>query len=98
MRQVALEEKNFFRFDRDDFNFSRNTAALAGVNGLDYYWSLENGSIAEYLADMDMRRFRSYNYTDLDGRVSLNAIAGVKYYVRSKKRKGCTWSERISYL
>lgn len=99
MRQVALEEKNFFRFDRDDFNFSRNTAALAGVNGLDYYWSLENGSIAEYLADMDMRRFRSYNYTDLDGRVSLNAIAGVKYYVRSKKRKavpfGYQYKEKV---
>ena len=71
-------EDDFFRFEMDDFE-TANTAALAGVNGIQYFWSLENPDISEYLRGMDLSRYRAFNYRDLDHRTFLDALAGVKY-------------------
>lgn len=79
--RAGLGEKDFFRYEMDDFDIV-NTSALAGVNGIQYYWSLENGVVPDYLMDMKINRFRTFNYRDLDHRTCLDALAGVKYFVQ----------------
>lgn len=77
------EEKEFFRFETDETTM-KNTSALAGVNGIQYFWSLENRDISDYLRGMKLNRFRSFNYSNLDCRTFLGALAGVKYFVQRK--------------
>lgn len=74
-------EDGFFRFEMDSFE-TANTAALAGVNGIQYFFSLENPNISEYLRGMELNRYRAFNYRDLDHRTFLDALAGVKYYAQ----------------
>lgn len=81
IRDLTSSEKTFFRCDMDAFKI-KNTAALAGVNGLQYYWSLENACISNYLREMTLNDYKVFNYNDLDHRTFLNALAGVKYLVR----------------
>lgn len=98
VRLAGMEEEAFFRYEMDDFAVV-NSSALAGVNGLQYYWSLENGVIADYLMDMKMNRFRTFNYRDLDHRTFPDALAGVKYFVQGESDFlpfGYVFRDRIS--
>ncbi len=81
VRQAVSPEEGFFRFEMDDFDIV-NSSALAGVNGIQYYWSLENAAISDYLADLAPNRYRPFNYRDLDQRTFPGALAGVKYCVQ----------------
>ena len=78
----TAQENRFCRFEMDDFIIV-NSASLIGVNGLQYYWSLENAKISQYLMDMAVGKFLQYNYRDLDHRTFLGALASVKYDVFS---------------
>ena len=81
VRHYTEQEEAFFRFEMDDFE-TLNTAALAGVNGIQYFWSLENPYISEYLRDMELNRYRSFHYRDADHRTFLDALAGVRYFAQ----------------
>ena len=79
VRQITSSEKSFFRCEA--FN-PRNTAVLAGINGIQFYWSLENSCISNYLRDMTLNKYVVFNYNDLDHRTFLDAFASVKYLVQ----------------
>ncbi|MCI8326519.1 MAG: YfhO family protein, partial [Lachnospiraceae bacterium] len=80
--QKASSDDSFFRFELDD-NISLNTAALFGINGTQYYWSLENHNISDYLMDLSLNRLRVFKYKNIDHRTFPNALASVKYIAQS---------------
>lgn len=81
---VPSENSNqmFFRYETDDFT-NVNASTVIGEHGLSYYWSLENSHISDYLMDMSIKSFIVFNYRDLDHRTYLDALAGVKYFIRT---------------
>ena len=81
VRKLTASEKTFFRFEMDAFQI-KNTAVLAGVNGIQYYWSLENSCISNYLREMTLNNYKVFNYDDLDHRTFPDALACVKYFAQ----------------
>jgi len=61
-----------------------NKDSLVRTNGTEYYYSLANGYISQYLLDMGTDSWWSYRYEGLKGRTFLDTLAGVKYYTVSK--------------
>lgn len=81
VRKLTASEKTFFRFEMDAFQI-KNTAVLAGVNGIQYYWSLENPCISNYLREMTLNNYKVFNYNNLDHRTFPDALACVKYFAQ----------------
>ena len=81
LKHIKKTDDSFYRYETNDLEVL-NAATIAKENGVQYYWSLENGNISSYLKDMSLRSFVIHNYKDLDHRTFLDALAGVKYYIR----------------
>ncbi len=81
VKRAAPQEEDFCRLEMDSFDML-NTAVPIGVNGIQFYWSLETPNIAQYLKEMALKNFISFHYRDLDHRTFLDALAGVKYFAR----------------
>ena len=63
---------------------SYNTALLADYNGLMAYYSLMNPYYSRFIVNEDISTANfSIKVASFDGRMALNAIAGVKYLIRS---------------
>lgn len=79
-----INDSSFFRYE--DYsgkseNIYLNTALLSGLNSTNYYFSLENGSISNFLLEnsLDLRTYQKYY--GVDNRMMLQALASVKYEV-----------------
>lgn len=57
-----------------------NSAMIAGTYGTEYYWSLSNQNISQYLREMDNLEYFTYRYRGLDDRTALLELASVGYY------------------
>ncbi len=78
--QAHPQTEGFFRFETDEAE-PANAATLFGVYGTQYYWSLENHYISDFLTDMAHGRFWVFKYNGLDRRTFLDALTGVQYLV-----------------
>lgn len=96
-RSVPQDER-FYRYEMDDFDIV-NSAVPIGTNGIQFYWSLENPCISEYLMDMSIKNFQVFNYRDLDHRTFLDTLAGVKYFIKKStnyKPYGFLYKDTVS--
>ncbi len=75
----APSDDTFFRLETNEAE-AANTATLLGMNGTQYYWSLENPNVSDYLMEMALNRFRMFKYSGLDCRTFLNAPACIRYF------------------
>ncbi len=79
--------------DTGDEEFSRYTICTAlmgqtdlssslfsGLYSTEYYWSLSNGNISQFLLEMNNLEYSTYRYTGLDDRTALLELASVGYY------------------
>ncbi len=77
--------------DRDGFyrysgtSVKPNSTLLSGMSSTQYFWSLSNGAIVDYIKTLNIMEPLTYTYKELDGRTALHALAGVKYYVTLNK-------------
>lgn len=87
-KDVAV--KQAMRDSGDDKEFSRmsmygnyklNTTLQTGLSSTQFYWSIGNGNISEFMKDLDLLRNGNFYYYNLDERAYLQALASVKYYV-----------------
>jgi uncharacterized membrane protein YfhO len=61
---------------------SSNDPLAQGYSGLDFYYSIMNGGVHEYLMDLLDRTSRfSYDFEGLDDRAVLDTLNGVRYYI-----------------
>ena len=75
------------RYEQDQYDENLlNTDLLARTNSTQFYWSLANGNISQYLLDMGLSSFNSYFYYGLGRRTFLDTLAGVKYFTAGKGR------------
>lgn len=79
-----IEDASFYRYEDymgKEQNIYLNSALLSGLNSTNYYFSLENGNISNFLMEnsLDLRTYQKYY--GLDNRMMLQALACVKYTV-----------------
>lgn len=86
-----LPGDGFHRIDKQvsvlgsDLNMtSGNDALIQGHNGVEYYFSIFDGHLFDYLRGLDVRSMRmSFDYAGLDDRAVLDTLNGVRYYLAS---------------
>lgn len=61
-----------------------NSALLFSVNGIGFYWSLQNSHISDYLLNTEAREYPTYMYHGIDNRAGLLSLSSVKYYISEK--------------
>lgn len=62
-----------------------NTALNTGAHNVQFYWSLSNKNISQFLISLGVREERFYKYSGQDDRIGLAALAGCKYFVCKKE-------------
>ena len=58
-----------------------NTGMNHGINGTDFYFSLANGYITQFMDDLGVNVEMEHRYAGLDGRTILERLFGVRYCV-----------------
>jgi len=71
--------RRFFRYSGR--SLPKNTAALYGLNNIQYYWSLSNPYIADFHREFNLRDPMSQLWAGLDDRSALLALSAARYYV-----------------
>ncbi|MBO5998823.1 MAG: YfhO family protein [Lachnospiraceae bacterium] len=61
-------------------NLIWNSPLLTGISSTQFYWSLANGAIADYMSEMALNEMADYSYFGLDDRLALLALSGTDYY------------------
>ena len=91
MSIFLYEEDQFFRCMQDPLP-QRNDNLNYKVYSTQYYWSLSNGSITQFFNELAMPfTERLFKYNGLDYRSGLQALAGVRYYVRHDPNDYLPW-------
>lgn len=76
----AADDRSFYRYSSDEDSFDYNKDIINNTKGTSFYWSLQNSDIAQFMAEQEMPYTFIYQYQNLDRRVMLNSLLGVKYY------------------
>lgn len=79
-----IGDSSFYRYEDymgKDQNIYLNSALLSGLNSTNYYFSLENGNISNFLMEnsLDVRTYQKYY--GVDNRMMLQALASIKYTI-----------------
>ena len=69
----------FYRYTT--YNPENNTSLLYGVSNTQYYWSLSDPSVSQFLNETGQLNRMIHLYDTLDDRTFLNEIAGIRYFL-----------------
>lgn len=75
------EEETFARNEQNGVSVL-NASTVTEATGLQYYWSLENGIVSGFLMENALNAMMPQMYSGVDGRIFLEKLASVKYFVR----------------
>lgn len=73
--------ESLYRFSGSDLAW--NSGVPYGISSTDFYFSLANGNISEFLNRLGVKEQFSFGYQGLDERFILNTLGDVRYYVIS---------------
>ncbi len=82
-KAVARVTKDEFARNEQSTVSNENSSAITGDYGLQFFWSLENPVVSDFLMENSYCNFMNQKYNGLDSRTYLDALASVKYYVES---------------
>lgn len=88
----------FYRYTT--FNPENNTSILYGVSNTQYYWSLSNPDVSQFMKETGQLGSMIHQYDTLDDRTMLNEVAGVRYFLSDSAEGipfGYEKAEGISY-
>lgn len=88
--QIVQELKDgdtFYRYDQYGNTAKENTAMQNRLMGTDFYYSVTNSAVAEFLREMDTSNSMEQMYDGLDGRTILDRLTGVRYYIIKKDQE-----------
>ena len=87
---AGASKDGFYRYGSPHGETDRNSAAISGLKGISYYWSLADDEVSNLYFEMGIPMKNEFNYRTLDGITSLTDLGSVKYYViksmRGRKR------------
>ena len=79
IEQVAGDSADsFYRYTGR--NLTWNASLLDGISSTQFYWSLTNGNISNYLSELAINEMADFSYYGLDDRTIPLTLSGVKYY------------------
>lgn len=78
---LALDEgeDGFFRYAGDAV--VENSSLNAGTHNTNFYWSISNKNVADFLIESEANEHRLYRFSGLDDRTILTALSGTRYYL-----------------
>lgn len=84
IKESGLATDDDARYETDSTN-PQNTSALAGVNGLDIFFSLVPAQKSERYMEMETQQNYTYKLLNNNYRTFLNATSGVGYFVKKNQ-------------
>ena len=81
------DSDTFYRYDQYGNTAKENTAMQNRLMGTDFYYSVTNSAVAEFLREMDTSNSMEQMYDGLDGRTILDRLTGVRYYIIKKDQE-----------
>lgn len=75
-----LDDDSLWRYDTS-MNVYVNSAMLMDLHGVSYFFSLNNGYVSQWMAELGYNTPEEYNYVGLHGRSVMDALLGVKYFL-----------------
>ena len=78
-----IADDSFFRYSGNDL--ITNESVQGDKSSTQYYWSVVNDYVVEFRKDLGIADNSNHHYYDYDERFSLNALAGVKYFIDEHK-------------
>lgn len=78
-----VEDNSLWRYDTG-MNIYVNSAMVTDLHGVSFFYSLNNGYLSRWMAEMGYNTPEEYNYVGLHGRSVLDSFAGVKYYLNGE--------------
>lgn len=85
MKEIAESENSFSRYETDNAK-PKNAGAIAGVPGVETFWSLVPGTKSQYFFEMANTQRFSYMFDNNSQRTFLNALSNVGYYVQKNEK------------
>ena len=85
--QEIGDTDTFYRYDQYGTTARENTAMQNRLYGTDFYYSVTNSAVAEFLREMCTSNSMEQMYDGLDGRTILDRLTGVKYYIVKKGKE-----------
>ena len=83
-----LGTDNSWRYDENGTGEIKNSTLQTGLYGTSFYFSMANPYIAEYQRLLYWNNTQEQSYRGPDKRSALEILAGAKYYVTPKGKKG----------
>ncbi|MBR2834941.1 MAG: YfhO family protein [Coriobacteriales bacterium] len=84
--KIQQEEASLGRLDQESYTI-KNVSINTGAYTTQYFWSLANGDIPDFLFDVGISHIiHSDNYYKLESRAILEELAAVEYYVGPEDR------------
>lgn len=74
----------FYRYDQHGSTARENTAMQNRLYGTDFYYSVANSAVSEFLREMYTANSMEQMYDGLDGRTILDRLTGVRYFIIKK--------------
>lgn len=96
----GIEDSDFFRYEMMGSAAQQsltNSSMINGVNGMDFYFSVADGNISNFLSEISNRYYLSYCYRGLDNRSSLDTLSNVKYQIVGKDQKRMPFYGYVPY-
>lgn len=82
---ALVSKKDKFARNEQSSTSNLNASAITKSKGVQYYWSLENGYIAQFLKENCHYGFMAQKYDGLNSRAYLDALASIKYYIKTNR-------------
>ena len=75
-----LDDSSLWRYDTS-MDVPVNSAMLMDLHGVSYFFSLNNGYLSQWMAEMGYSSATEFDYTGLHGRSVMDSLLGVKYFL-----------------
>lgn len=82
-----LEDPSLWRYDTS-MNVLVNSAMLMDLHGVSYFFSLNNGYLSRWMAEMGYNTPEEYDFVGLQGRSVLDGLLGVRYFLEETNNTG----------
>ena len=83
-----VEDDGVWRYDSGSTGEIYNNGLQLKEMRVNFYWSLADGTVNRFQREMYLNAQQDHKYDGLDGRMALEALAGVRYYVIPEGEKG----------
>lgn len=83
-----VKDEGVWRYDSGSTGEIYNNGLQQEAMRVNFYWSLADGTVNRFQREMYLNTQQDHKYDGLDGRMALEALAGVRYYVIPAGEKG----------